>query len=111
LNPEAPPKKSYIETVMAGSQGPIIASCDYVRALSEQVAPFVPNPMFCLGTDGMGRSETRPALRRHFEVDGEFVALAALYQLSQMGQLDVQTVASAIRQLGINPGKADPLFA
>ncbi len=111
LHPEATPRKSYIETVMEGAQGPIIASSDYVRALSEQVAPFVPGPMFCLGTDGMGRSETRPALRRHFEVDGEFVALAALHQLSQRGQIDSQTVASAIQQLGIDPGKADPLFA
>ncbi len=111
LNPEAAPKKSYIETVMEGSRGPIIASSDYVRALAEQVIPFVSAPMFCLGTDGMGRSETRESLRRHFEVDAEFVTLAALYQLAKMGEIEMGTVASAIKQLGIDPQKADPFFA
>ncbi len=111
LNPDAKPQQSWIEKTLAGVQGPFIAATDYVRALPEQVAPFLPGPLFALGTDGMGRSETRDALRRHFEVDGEFVALAAMYQLAQLGQLDNRMVATAVKQLGIDPAKADPLFA
>ena len=59
----------------------------------------------------MGRSETREALRRHFEVDAECVALAALHQLSQQGKVDKTTVAEAIKILNIDPEKPSPLFA
>ncbi len=111
LNPTAKPQKSYIETQMEGMVGPVIAASDYVRAVSEQVAPFLKSPMFCLGTDGMGRSETRPALRRHFEVDAEFVALASLYQLAQIKQFEMNDVAKAIKLLDIDPNKVDPYFA
>jgi pyruvate dehydrogenase E1 component len=96
---------------MEGMVGPVVAASDYVRAVSEQVAPFLKAPMFCLGTDGMGRSETRPALRRHFEVDAEFVALASLYQLAQVKQYDMADVAKAIKLLDIDPNKVDPYFA
>ena len=64
-----------------------------------------------LGTDGFGRSETRGPLRRHFEVDAECIAVAALYRLSQEGAVDRKAVAQAIKDLGINPEKADPFFA
>lgn len=111
LHPGAKPARSYIEQQLAGISGPIVAASDFVRGVSEQVLPFVPTPMMCLGTDGMGRSETRPALRRHFEVDAEFVTLAALYQLAQMGQFDASKVAKAVKDLGIDPEKVDPLFA
>ncbi|MBX3419099.1 MAG: pyruvate dehydrogenase (acetyl-transferring), homodimeric type [Pirellulaceae bacterium] len=112
LNPTAKDQpRSYLETVLADAKGPFIAASDYVQAHSEQIAPFVPGPFMALGTDGMGRSETRDALRRHFEVDAEFVTLAALYQLAQMKQLDYETVAKAIKDLGINPQKANALYA
>ncbi|HMP80322.1 MAG TPA: pyruvate dehydrogenase (acetyl-transferring), homodimeric type, partial [Pirellulaceae bacterium] len=111
LNPSNKPEQSYIEQQLAGVDGPIVAATDFVRAVSEQVLPFVPTPMFCLGTDGMGRSETRPTLRRHFEVDAEFVTLSALYQLAHMGRFDIAKVAKAVKELGIDPEKADPLFA
>ena len=111
LHPTETPKKSYIETVMADSEGPVIASSDYVKALAEQVAPFVPGEMFALGTDGMGRSATRPDLRRHFEVDAECVVIATLYQLSQEGKIDASVVAKAIKDLGVDPEKTAPLYA
>jgi len=111
LHPTETPKKSYIETVMEGSEGPVIASSDYVKALAEQVAPFVPGEMFALGTDGMGRSATRPDLRRHFEVDAECVVIATLYQLSQEGKIDASEVAKAIKDLGVDPEKTAPLYA
>ncbi len=58
-----------------------------------------------LGTDGFGRSETRPHLRRFFEVDAESIAVAALYQLSRRGQMDGKCVAKAIKELGLDPEK------
>ncbi|MFK7765866.1 MAG: pyruvate dehydrogenase (acetyl-transferring), homodimeric type [Mariniblastus sp.] len=111
FHPTLPPKKSYIETVLEGSEGPFIASSDYVQALAEQVAPFLPGELLALGTDGMGRSETRPALRRHFEVDAECVVIASLYQLSKEGKVDASEVEKAIKDLGVNPDKISPLYA
>ena len=111
LNPTKKAKKSYIETVMAKAKGPFIAASDYVTAHSEQLAPYLPDEMLCLGTDGMGRSETRPALRRHFEVDSEFVTIAALYKLSQQGHIDAKEVQKAIKDLGVDPEKVNPLYA
>ena len=70
-----------------------------------QVRPYV------LGTDGFGRSETRQALRRHFEVDAECVALATMYQMSRKGHVPAAKVAEAVKVLGIDPEKLDPLTA
>lgn len=111
LHPEESPKQSYIEQALAGHDGPYIAASDYVQALAEQVQPWIPGDYYVLGTDGMGRSETRTALRRHFEVDAAFVVLTALYRLSLAGQIERTVVAQAIKDLGIDPEKANPLFA
>ncbi|MEM1304011.1 MAG: pyruvate dehydrogenase (acetyl-transferring), homodimeric type, partial [Planctomycetota bacterium] len=109
LNPTAAPKRSYFQLQMEGTDGPIIAASDYMRALSEQLAPWAPNGMFCLGTDGMGRSESRENLRRHFEVDAEFVTLATLYQLMKDGHCDGECVGRAIKELGVDPEKVSAL--
>jgi pyruvate dehydrogenase E1 component len=111
LNPEKPQRHSYVEEQLAGTQGPIVAASDYVRALPEQLAPWLDGRLFVLGTDGMGRSESRSALRRHFEVDAESIVVAALYQLMKSGGCDGQCVAQAIRDLGINPEKQSALYA
>ena len=111
LNPSKKPAKSFLEKQLDGAKGPFVAASDYVRALAEQVAPFLPGPMLALGTDGLGRSETRDSLRRHFEVDGQFVALAALYQLAQQKQIEFKVVEQAIKKLEIDPKKASPLYA
>ena len=111
LHPTEAPKKSYIETVLEGHEGPFIASSDYVKALAEQVAPFVPGDFFALGTDGMGRSETRPALRRHFEVDAESIIIATLTQLMKQGKATAEEVAKAIKDLGYDTEKINPLYA
>ena len=111
FHPTQTPRKSYIETVTEGCEGPFIASSDYVQALAEQVAPFLPGDFLALGTDGMGRSETRPALRRHFEVDGECVAIASLYQLSKQGKIEASEVEKAIKDLDVDPEKISPLYA
>jgi len=111
LHPAEPARRSYLETVLEGHEGFYIVASDYVRALGEQVQPWIPGDYFVLGTDGMGRSETRPALRRHFEVDAACVTVAALYQLSRQGKVSASEVAAAIRDLQINPEKANALYA
>ena len=111
LHPTKPERKSYLETVLAGHDGPFISSSDYVKALGEQLTPWIPGDYMVLGTDGMGRSETRPALRRHFEVDAECITIAALYQLSQQGKIDAAEVDKAIKDLGVDPEKTYALYA
>ncbi len=111
LHPTKKAKQSYIEQVLDGVEGPFIAASDHVRALPEQLTQYIPGDYCVLGTDGMGRSETREALRRHFEVDAESVTLAALYRLSKQGVIKATEVAKAIKDLGYDPEKANPLFA
>ncbi len=111
LHPTETPKTSYIEQVLSGVEGPFIAASDHVRALPEQLWRYIPGDYFVLGTDGMGRSETREALRRHFEVDAESVTLAALYRLAKQEVLTMTDVSKAIKDLDYNPDKANPLFA
>jgi pyruvate dehydrogenase E1 component len=111
LHPADPPRRSYLEGVLAGLRGPFIAASDYVRAVPEQLGPWVPGDYLVLGTDGMGRSDSRRALRRHFEVDGESMVIAALYQLCRQGKLPAAEVAQAIRDLGVEPERVDPLVA
>ena len=111
LHPEEPRRKSYVETVLDGRTGPFIAASDYVRAVPEQIQSWIPGDYFVLGTDGMGRSESRERLRRHFEVDAECIALATLYRLFRQGQIDGSVVQQAIVDLGIDAEKANPLYA
>ncbi|TWT30445.1 Pyruvate dehydrogenase E1 component [Posidoniimonas corsicana] len=111
LNPTSPAKRSFFQDQMEGSEGPIIAASDYLRCLSEQLLPWAPNGMFALGTDGMGRSESRENLRRHFEVDAESVVIATLYKLAKDGQREMSEVEQAIKDLGVNPDKVSALYA
>jgi len=111
LHPGEKPRRNFIEEQLDGESGPCIAASDYVRAVPEQIAPWCPGGLYVLGTDGFGRSENRKPLRRHFEVDAECVALATLYRLSKEGQFDKRKAASAVKQLGIDPEKIDPLRA
>jgi pyruvate dehydrogenase E1 component len=111
LHPADPPRKSYLENALEGVEGPFVAALDYVRAVGEQIAPWVPGDYLVLGCDGMGRSETRTALRKHFEVDEKFITLGALHQLRKQGKLQASDVAQAIEELGINSEKPNPLYA
>ncbi len=111
LHPTETPRKSYLETVLEGVEGPFIAASDYVRALGEQLTPWIPGDYYVLGTDGMGRSETREYLRRHFEVDAESISIAALSRLSKAGVVSDKEVVEAIKQLGFDAEKPNPYFS
>ena len=100
-----------MEEVLDGVEGPFISASDYIRALGEQLTPWIPGDYFVLGTDGMGRSETREALRRHFEVDAECVTYATLTRLAKTGLYTQTELADAIKDLGIDPDKPNPYFA
>jgi len=111
LHPGEKPKKTYVETVLEGEEGVFVSTSDYVRALGEQIAPWIPGDYFVLGTDGMGRSDTRTALRYHFEVNAEFTTLATLHRLAVTGEIKAKVAADAVKELGIDPEKVDPYFA
>lgn len=101
LHPEQPPRVPYVSQVLQGHPGPIVAATDYLTAVPDMVARFVGRPMVALGTDGYGLSDTRQALRRHFQVDAEHVAYAAFWQLATQGVLDLQALPKARATLGI----------
>ena len=111
MHPDQSPRRSYVERVLAGESGLFLAVSDYVRALPEQISRWVPGELYALGTDGVGRSETRETLRRHFEVDAECIVVAALYRLHKLGQFPASFVTQAIADLGVSPEKLDPYFA
>ncbi|HEY1533663.1 MAG TPA: pyruvate dehydrogenase (acetyl-transferring), homodimeric type, partial [Polyangiaceae bacterium] len=109
LNPEQAPRVPYLTQVLSGVEGPFIAASDYIKATADVVARFIPGRFVPLGTDGFGMSDTREALRRHFEVDAESIAIGALDGLRQDGKLTGKEVASALKQLGVDSGKIEPM--
>jgi pyruvate dehydrogenase E1 component len=111
LHPTQAPRKSYVETLLAKETGPFLAVSDSMRAVPEMITRWVPGGLYPLGTDGFGRSESRAALRRHFEIDAECVTAAALYRLAVAGTIKPQVVQDAIRKLGIDPEKISPIGA
>ncbi|NTV38260.1 MAG: hypothetical protein HGA82_03660, partial [Anaerolineales bacterium] len=98
LHPTEPPRSSYVEQVLKAEKGPFIAVSDYMKLVPDQIAPWVPGGLLTLGTDGFGRSDTRAALRRFFEIDAEHVVIATLSALASKGTLKKQVVADALKQ-------------
>jgi pyruvate dehydrogenase E1 component len=111
LHPADPAKVPYIQQVLDGVEGPIIAASDSMKAVQDQIAPWVPGRYVALGTDGFGRSDNREHLRKHFEVDAASITAAALSRLAREGKFDAKKAAKAIGELGINPEKADSATA
>ena len=114
MNPNQEPKLPYLlETLKkAQAKGPIVAASDWVSELPETLASLVPkNPITALGTNGYGRSDTREALRRHFEVDAHSIVIAVLSSLSQQGKVEASEVRKAIADLNWDPNKIDPAIA
>ncbi|WP_019624984.1 pyruvate dehydrogenase (acetyl-transferring), homodimeric type [Thioalkalivibrio sp. ALJT] len=111
LHPEAKPRTSWVEECLGGSDDPVIAATDYVKGYADQIRAFVPADYRVLGTDGFSRSDTRAALRRHFEVDRFHIAVAALKALADAGTVEVKTVADAIEKYAIDVERPNPLQA
>jgi len=109
LHPGDEPLVPYVTRALEGSRGPVVAVSDYMKLVPEQIARWVPNGLTPLGTDGFGRSETREALRRFFEIDAEFVVLATLARLADDGVIDASVPQRAIEELGIDRDKPNPV--
>jgi len=108
LHPDAEPQVPYITELFSGKQGPFIAATDYVRAYADQVREFVPGRYVVLGTDGFGRSDTRRQLRKFFEVNRYYIALAALSALADEGRIGRDKVADAMTRYNIDADKPAP---
>jgi pyruvate dehydrogenase E1 component len=108
LHPTETPRVPYVTSCLANTQGAIVAASDYVKALPDSIARWCPRPIITLGTDGFGRSESRAGLRDFFEVDARFMVLAALSGLARDKKVRPEVVEKAIRDLDINPNKANP---
>jgi len=103
LHPAQPRRTSIIDRTLGSGSEPIVAVSDFMRIVSEQIAPYLPGRRFlALGTDGMGRSDTREALRRFFETDAEHVVVAVLTTLIGSHGITAATVEKAISDLGID---------
>ncbi len=112
LHPQQPPRQSYLEQLLKPEQGGVfLAASDFIRQVPEMISRWVPGGLFALGTDGFGRSETRAALRRHFEVDAESIVVAALWQLALRNAVKPAVVQQAMQKFDINPDKISPMRA
>jgi len=109
LHPARPADTPRVTDLLARSEGPITAVTDFMKIVPEQIALFVPDRVFVpLGTDGMGRCDTREALRAHFEVDMPSVVVAVLSGLLRSGAIAASVVEDAIARYGLDPGRVDP---
>jgi pyruvate dehydrogenase E1 component len=111
LHPDQPARTPYLLQALKDASGPIVAATDYMKIVSDQVAPWLAGRLVSLGTDGFGRSDNREHLRRHFEVNAESIAAAALATLARRGEMDPKKARRAIAKLGVDTEKIDPARA
>jgi len=109
LNPGEQPRRPYIETKLEDTDGPVVAVSDWMRAVPDLISRWVPNDYTSLGTDGFGMSDTRHALRRHFHVDAESIAVATLRQLALRGKVPAHVPAEAAKKYAIDDVTAAPV--
>jgi pyruvate dehydrogenase E1 component len=108
LHPSAAPEVPYVTTALGDAQGPVIAVTDFMKAVPDQIARWVPGRFTPLGTDGFGRSDSRDELRRHFETDAAHVVVAVLDGLAAGGQATAQEITAAIEAYDIDPEAPEP---
>ena len=111
LHPDAPARTPHILEALKGAEGPVVAATDYMKVVPDQLAPWLSGRMETLGTDGFGRSDNREYLRRHFEINAESIAAAALSRLARDGQFDAKRAMAAFTELGVDTEKIDPAQA
>ncbi len=110
LHPGETAKVPYVTAALSETDVPVIAATDYMRAYMHQLSPYIDQPYRVLGTDGFGRSDSRAKLREFFEVDRNYVVVAALKSLFDAGSITLDVVEKAIIDLGVNPEKPNPLY-
>jgi pyruvate dehydrogenase E1 component len=108
LHPEEAPRQPYVVDCLEPHDGPVVAASDFMKAVPDQIARWVPAPFLSLGTDGFGRSDSREALRRFFEVDSEHIVVATLSALAKFGDVKPEEVSDAIRRYEIDPERLSP---
>ncbi len=117
LHPDDEPRSARVTDLLTGSfdgldvplaEAPVVAVTDYLTLVPDQVTRWVPRPYTVLGTDGFGRSDTREALRRFFEVDEHHIAIALLAGLARSGHIEGDAVAKAIGDFGVDPETSPP---
>jgi len=108
LHPGATPRVPFVSQALKDAPGVLVAASDYMKVLPESIAQWLPRPLVALGTDGFGRSESRVALRDFFEVDAKHIVLATLTALARENQVKPDLLQQAVKDLGINPEKANP---
>ncbi|MDQ4132042.1 MAG: pyruvate dehydrogenase (acetyl-transferring), homodimeric type [Actinomycetota bacterium] len=111
LHPTDAPRTPLVAEALGDVQGPVVAVTDYMKAMPDQVARWIPGHFTSLGTDGYGRSDSRPALRRHFETDAAHVVVAVLAGLAETGEGKGEEVADAIARYDIDPDAVEPRLA
>ncbi|MDQ4004851.1 MAG: pyruvate dehydrogenase (acetyl-transferring), homodimeric type, partial [Actinomycetota bacterium] len=108
LHPGEAKRTPYVTRVLEGAEGPVIAVTDSMKAIPDQISRWVSQPFLSLGTDGFGRSDTRDALRRFFEIDAEHVTVGALSALADLGEVKPEAVSDAIKKYEIDPDRPSP---
>ena len=109
MHPDENQKRSHLEICLSKNSVPTVAVSDYVKMVSEQISPYVPGPYYALGTDGFGRSETRDALRRFFEVDRYYIVLTAIRALVNENKIEMGMVEKVMEKYSLDPEKPSPI--
>jgi pyruvate dehydrogenase E1 component len=108
MHPTEAARVPYVEALLKDREGPVVAATDYMRIVPDQIREWVGGRYVTLGTDGYGRSDSRAALRKHFEVDRNYIVVTALKALADEGKVDQATVTGAMQALGVDPSKPVP---
>jgi pyruvate dehydrogenase E1 component len=108
MHPAEPPRRPRVTELLSGGFGPVVAVTDYMAAVPDQIARWVPRPYTSLGTDGFGRSDTREALRSYFETDAGHIVVSVLSALAREGTVEPEHVAKAAARHGIDPDTPAP---
>jgi len=111
LHPDQPERVPYLLAALKDAAGPIVAATDYMKAVADQVAPWLAGRMETLGTDGFGRSDNREYLRKHFEINAESIVTTALSRLARDGKFDAKKAKAAFAELSVDTERIDPARA
>jgi pyruvate dehydrogenase E1 component len=111
LHPGEAAKVPYVVEQLGSTEGPVVAVSDWIRAFPDQIARWLGDRYFSLGTDGFGRSDTRAALRHHFEVSAEWITYTALQRLSLTKKFEASKLPAVLKELGLEAHKPNPVRA